>query len=269
MTKKAFQKIILDFYKKSGRDLPWRRDLTEYKVFVSEIMLQQTQVDRVVPKFEAFLAAFPDWQSLAEAPVSQVLSLWQGLGYNRRALNLKRAAELVSTLHKGILPQNMEELLALPGVGPYTAAAIMAFAFNQPATVIETNIRAVFIYHFFKQAKKVTDKTLLPYITKMIDEHKSREWYWALMDYGSMLKKQVGNSNIQSAHYTKQSKFEGSERQVRGEVLKYVVKSEGGVTQAQILKMVKRAPEKVLAKIEELKKEGFISQQGHKIKAVS
>jgi len=196
MTTKAFQKVIWRFFAQNGRDLPWRRTKNPYKILVSEIMLQQTQVERVIPKYAEWLARFPTAATLATAARATVLTTWRGLGYNRRALALKRAAE--SIVARGKFPREVAEILELPGVGPYTAGAIAAFAFNEPVVMIETNIRTVFIHHFFSDQKNVRDSELLPLIEKTLPRLKPREWYWALMDYGSHLKKEVGNLGRQS-----------------------------------------------------------------------
>ena len=183
-------------------------------------MLQQTQVERVIPKYEAFLKAFPDVFSLAKASTSSVLALWVGLGYNRRALYLKRTAEAIVELYRGIFPKTEKELQALPGIGAYTAAAICAFAYNQSVVCIETNIRRVYIHEFFPGRDEVSDKELFPHIEASVYHENPRQWYWALMDYGSHLKKSGVNPNRRSAHYAKQSTFIGSVREVRGAVIR-------------------------------------------------
>ncbi len=252
-----FQKDILSFYKKEGRDLPWRQTTDPYNILVSEIMLQQTQVDRVIPKYLAFLKKFPTVKALAKAKQSDVLVLWSGLGYNRRALNLKRAAEAIMEKHKGKFPQTIEELQTLPGVGPYTARAVATFAFNQPHVFIETNIRSVFIYFFFKNKKDVHDTTILKKIEKALYVKNPRMWYWALMDYGSMLKKQVKSLNARSAHYSKQSAFVGSERQVRGAVVAVLVRQKK-VPLKRLYENLPFGAERIDRVITALEKEGFV-----------
>lgn len=219
------------FYKTGKRKLPWRRTRDPYKILVSEIMLQQTQVERVVPYYKAFLKAFPDARALSRAPLSSVLGVWSGLGYNRRAQYLHRSAKQLaaempkkgemngsSTPFFGI---SAAELQNLPGVGPYTAAAVRAFAFNEPTVFVETNIRTVFLYHLFSSRtvleEKVSDKELLPLVEAALRKSKMepRDFYAALMDYGSYLKRQGVRVNSKSKHYAKQSKFEGSARQKR------------------------------------------------------
>lgn len=220
----SFQKIVWDYYRKNKRSFPWRETIDPYAIMVSEIMLQQTQAERVVPKFTAFMQKFPTPEVLAKASLTDVLSMWQGLGYNRRALFLKRSAEEVVSKHSGKIPNTLESLTALPGIGPYTAGAILAFAFNEPTIFIETNIRTVFIHHFFKNSRtKISDEKLLPHITQSLDKKRPRDWYSALMDYGAHLKSILPNPSRKSTGHTKQSKFKGSHRELRGQILKYVL----------------------------------------------
>lgn len=223
------------YYAEHARSMPWRYPEPDgtfdaYKIMVSEIMLQQTQVARVVPKFNEFVRVFPTITTLAEAELGDVLVLWSGLGYNRRARFLWQAAQYVVMHYGGIMPASVDELVKLPGIGKNTAAAIAAYAYNQPVVFIETNIRTVFIHHCFNNADSVTDPEIitraLAALPDIADPESSdyadalyRHWYWALMDYGSHLKATVGNPNKISKHYTKQSKFEGSRRQIRGKVL--------------------------------------------------
>lgn len=222
-----FQNYLLRWFTRHGRhELPWRQSYHPYHVLVSELMLQQTQVDRVIPKFLDFISALPTIQKLAQAPTSQVITLWQGLGYNRRALNLQKTARKVTTDFNGEIPQSIQKLESLPGIGPYTASAVRAFAFNQPTVVIETNIRAVYIHHFFPQKTKVADEELLPLIQQTLPTDNPREWYGALMDYGSYLKKVLPNPSRRSKMHTKQSRFKGSNRQLRGSILREVSEQE-------------------------------------------
>lgn len=188
-------------------------------------MLQQTQVDRVIPKYQAFLKKFPTVKKLAEASLQEVLLMWSGLGYNRRALYLHRVAQTVVERYKGVFPNDAETLETLPGIGPYTSRAIATFSQDASYTFIETNIRRVFIYTFFPKSVVVSDSELVPYIEASLPKKKSvREWYWALMDYGSRLKSETANPNRRSAHYTKQSAFKGSVRELRGEFLRQCMK---------------------------------------------
>ena len=210
---------IYSFYRAQGREFSWRSELSPYRVLVSEIMLQQTQTGRVEEKFTNFVGRFPDFSSLAKAPFSQVLRYWKGLGYNRRAKYLHDIAGLVADQFDSVLPDDPEVLVQFPGIGKATTASICVFAFNQPHAFIETNIRTVFIHFFFPDRSGVADAEIMDLVEQTIDRDNPRDWYYALMDYGVMLKKTVGNLSRKSSAYRKQSRFEGSDRQLRGKIL--------------------------------------------------
>ncbi len=221
-----FITILWQFYDKNQRLLPWRQaekdgQYDPYKILVSEIMLQQTQVERVIPKYEAFIVRFPTVRSLAEAPLADVLELWTGLGYNRRARYLHDAAK---SLRDSPFPSGINALTDLKGVGYNTAAAVLTYSYNQPYSFIETNVRTVYLWHFFKDATAISDSLLLEKVEATIDKKKPREFMWAIMDYGTHLKK-TGIKNISdSKHYRKQSIFKGSLRELRGEVVRLAQK---------------------------------------------
>jgi A/G-specific adenine glycosylase len=257
---RSFRRKILAHYEKHGRDLPWRKRVTPYRVLVSEIMLQQTQVDRVIEKFREFLAAFPDFASLAAAPLPKLLKLWSGMGYNRRALALKKLAQKVVEEHRGRLPSEPEGLLTLPGIGPYTAGAIAAFAFNKPVVFLDTNVRRVFIHEFFGDREGVHDDELRPLIERTLDRGNSCRWYNALMDYGTLLKQEHGNPNRRSAHYSRQSPFENSNRQVRGAILKALVQGRP-LTGAVIIRKTGLDADRVRKNLEALSREGFLAKR--------
>jgi len=261
MQKRSFQKIIYDYYDARGRDLPWRKCMNPYRVLVSEIMLQQTQVDRVIQKYREFLAAFPDFPTLAKAPNAKLLKVWSGMGYNRRALSLKALAQKVMSEYQGRLPSGPEELIALPGIGKYTAGAVSAFAFNKPVVFMDTNIRRVYIHGFFQDRENIHDDELIPLVEQTMDRMNPRKWYNALMDYGTMLKQKHVNSNRKSAHYVRQSPFENSNRQVRGKILKSII-AQSPLTTAQIVKATGIEPERIRKNLAQLAKEGFIVKTG-------
>jgi A/G-specific adenine glycosylase len=219
-----FQKTIIDYYKEHGRDLSWRKTSNSYHIVVSEIMLQQTQVPRVTIKYQEFLDRFPPWESLANATFAEVLEQWSGLGYNRRAKFLHQIAQKVVTEFNGVLPDDPIILETFPGIGKATAASIVVYAFGKPILFIETNVRRVFIYHFFKDKENISDKEIESFVESTLDKKNPKEWYWALMDYGTYLATQIENPNRKSKHYSKQSKFEGSVRKVRGEILRQLIK---------------------------------------------
>jgi A/G-specific adenine glycosylase len=258
---KIFQKKIHDHYDAEGRDLPWRKRVNPYRVLVSEIMLQQTQVERVMVKFAEFLAAFPGFPSLAEAPNAKLLKVWSGMGYNRRALALKSLAQKVMSDYQGRLPSDPEKLIELPGIGKYTAGAVSAFAFNKPVVFMDTNIRRVYIHEFFQDRENILDSELIPLVEQTLDRENPRKWYNALMDYGTMLKQKHVNPNRKSAHYIRQSPFENSNRQVRGAILKALVDG-SGFSAAQIAKKAGMDPERVKKNLVQLVEEGFVRKQG-------
>ncbi len=260
MTAAAFQKIILDHYRKHGRkNLPFRTNRTPYRVLVSEIMLQQTQVERGIEKFNEFMNVFPDFESVAHAPLPKLLKVWQGLGYNRRALALQKCAQIVMEKFHGELPDSESELIDLPCIGPYTAGAIRVFAFNKPAVMIETNIRTVFLHFFFRNKKNVHDDDIRKLVEKMMYKRNPRMWYDALMDYGVKLKKELPNPSRNSRHYTKQSKFDGSLRQARGAVLKTLVNARQ-LSERQVITSVKLDPLRVKTALDQLVREGFVTR---------
>lgn len=256
MTKKSFQNKIYKHFAENGRKLPWRITTDPYKILVSEIMLQQTQVARVIPKYTAFVKAFPTARKLAQAPIADVLKLWQGLGYNRRALLLKKTAEFITKEYAGEFPDTYDELLDLPGVGPYTASAIMSFAYNKPTCMIETNIRAAYLHTFFKDKKGISDKELMPLIEKYQDTSNPRQWYNALMDYGAYLKETLPNPSRKSSHHIIQSRFEGSMRQVRGAIIRLYTENPKS-TKRTILSELPYTREVKEAQYNKLKEEGF------------
>jgi A/G-specific adenine glycosylase len=256
-----FQERIYQHYHQYSREFSWRKTDDPYHILVSEIMLQQTQTSRVISKYEQFIAAFPDFQSLAQASFRDVLAVWSGLGYNRRALMLKKIAETVVNDFHSHLPSSIDELMKLPGIGIYTASALCAFAFNQPTVLIETNIRTVFIHFFFNNRKNVRDAELIPLIEQTLDRSNPKEWYYALMDYGVTLKKQYTNPSRRSAHYYKQSPFKGSNRQIRGMILKTLV-THSALTEQELIQELDIPPQRVQPVIGQLHKEGLVKKKG-------
>jgi len=259
-----FRETIYQHYADHGRTMPWRASRDPYHILVSEIMLQQTQVERVLSKYEQFIAIFPDFFSLAQAPLRDLLSVWQGLGYNRRAISLQRIGQRVVAEYGGKLPDSVETLQTFPGVGPATAGAICAFAFNQPTAFIETNIRRVFIHCFFPGRNGIKDKEILPLVEGTLDTSQPRTWYFALMDYGAMLKEMSANPNRRSAHHTRQPPFDGSNRQIRGLILKLLLEN-STATEGELLRAVGRSPDLVKKIISQLVKEGFIRKTGKRL----
>ena len=248
-----------------------------YRILVSEFMLQQTQVERVIHFYKKFLRTFPSVEALARAPFRTVLSHWQGLGYNRRAKCLHAAAKRIDAEFGGTVPHSVDALKSLSGVGPYTARAVAAFAFNAPEVFIETNIRTVFLHHCYAsllpacagrqkaRMRKVTDAELLPLVKKALKKSKMppREFYAALMDYGARLKHSGLRLNAKSTHYVKQSRFEGSARQLRGAIVRELLK--GPVTLSLLTKHLSpKSGGEVKLQAEQLVREGLLKQIGRR-----
>lgn len=257
------QQAILEYYQKNARVFPWRETTDPWEILVSEVMLQQTQADRVEARFLPFLERFPTPEVLASTSQADLLLAWQGMGYNRRALNLQRAATHIVEVWNGEIPEDPEQLRELPGIGPNTAAAICVYAFNRPEVYIETNIRRIFIHHFFGDTEGVSDIELLPLVEEHLWRENPRIWYSALMDYGTMLKRSTPNPNRRSKHYSRQSKFSGSRREVRGKILKHLL-AVGTATMEEITASIIPHEHDLASILEDLCREGFLVREGAK-----
>ncbi|HYF10648.1 MAG TPA: A/G-specific adenine glycosylase [Candidatus Paceibacterota bacterium] len=256
--------MILAHFRAHARAFPWRETRDPYRILVSEIMLQQTGVERVRGYYARFLERFPTVEALARAPLNEVLRLWQGLGYNRRAKYLREAA---IAMKAGGFPRDAAGLCALPGIGPYTASAIAAFAYGTPEVLIETNIRAAYLHHFFPRAKAVPDKKILPLIEKTLYKKDPRTWYYALMDYGAHLKSREINPSRRSAHHKKQAAFKGSNRELRGALLRHLA-SRKSLSREVLFKKAAplgRSGEEIDRALAALAKEGFVRISGRSV----
>lgn len=260
----TFREIIYDFYNKHRREFPFRNKIEPYYVLVSEIMLQQTQTSRVSQKFLEFIEKFPNFKALANANLDDVLKEWQGLGYNRRAVALKDIAEKIINQYNGKLPADVEILKTFPQIGHNTASSIVSFAFNKPTFFIETNIRRVYIYFFFPGRDNVDDKEIMELLKRTSDIQNPRKWYYALMDYGVMLKKTHPELNKRSKHYRKQKKFKGSSRQLRGKVLKLVLKN-SDIKIDDLYNQLNFETKRIDKVINQLEKEGFLKKTDNHI----
>ena len=258
-----FQQMVMSYYEQHGRDLEWRNTTDPYHILVSEIMLQQTQVERVTRKFPEVIRSFPDFAALAAAPLADILAVWQGMGYNRRAIALQKCAIRVMTDYQGSLPDDPDTLATFPGIGRATAASIAAFAFNIPVVFIETNIRRVFIHFFFPHSEKVCDAEILPLVERTLYRENPRVWYWALMDLGSSLKNTVSNPNRRSAHYSRQSSFEGSDRKIRGNILTILLE-EHFMEEKEFVVRLAEDPYLIKRILDTLESEGFIQCKGNR-----
>ena len=262
-----FQRKVKAMGEEHHRELPWRYIDDPYAVLVSEVMLQQTQVKRVLDYWPRFMRTFPSIDALASSEVSLVLEMWQGLGYNRRALALRKSAEICSRDYKGNLPVSYDELVALPGIGPATAAGVLSFALQKPSMYLETNVRTVFLHELFPGECDVHDKLIEPLVRLSCPSVDPRSWYYALLDYGAYLKATNPNPSRRSKHHSKQSKFEGSRRQKRAEILRMVLTSEG-MAEPQIVRELadferehkREAPDESLVEdiLSDLLSEGFL-----------
>ncbi len=259
-----FQRIIFQYYEKNARDLPWRSTHDPYRILVSEIMLQQTQVERVLVKYDEFLGTFPDFASLADSDLRTVLRVWKGLGYNRRALSLHAIAQRVVCEFGGLLPASPTTLRTFPGIGQATAGALAAFAFHRPTVFIETNIRRVFLHLFFPERSGVRDTEILPLVEKTLDGERVRTWYYALMDYGVMLKKEIRNPNRRSAHHHRQAAFADSNREIRGLILKALL-DHAALSDDDLLKAVGKHRDRTGILLDALVQEGFIERRGNMV----
>lgn len=259
----TFQTEILTYYQEHRRKMPWRETDDPYRILVSEIMLQQTQVDRVLKKYSEFITKYPNFFTLASASLRDVLAAWQGLGYNRRAVSLRTIAQRVITDFGGTLPDSREILQTLPGIGPATAGAVCVFAFQQRLVFIETNIRRVFLHFFFPNRFGVKDSEIRPLVAATLRDD-VREWYYALMDYGAALARTTANPNQRSAHHHRQTPFQDSERQIRGKILRALV-AEPHLTEARLIAQVGKEETRTRRVIRALMEEGFVQWDGDQL----
>lgn len=258
----ALREKIWRYYREYGRSFPWRDTDDPYRIFVSELMLQQTQTERVLKKYGPFVETFGSFAELAEAPLAGVLQMWSGLGYNRRALGLKESAAIIHRDYGDEVPTGTADLLRLPMVGPATTGSLQAFVHNLPSVFIETNIRRVIIHFFFKDREEVRDREVLEYAADLLDTKNPRHWYYALMDYGVYLKYAVPNPNRKSAHYQRQAPFENSDRQIRGALLSLLVRN-GGMSIGQLHDALARFEYSRVEKcLRHLEDEGFLAAEG-------
>jgi A/G-specific adenine glycosylase len=260
MNIEEFRRIILSNYQEAGRDFPWR-GANPWGVMVSEFMLQQTQTERVIPYWERWMKLWPAPHVLAEASMEKALREWSGLGYNRRCKYLKECAAIIAREKDGKIPGTPETLLPLPGIGPYIAGAISCFAYNYPAVFIETNIRSTMLHFFFSDRTDVKDSEIFPILESALDREDPRRWYYALMDYGAALKKLIPNPNRRSAHYIRQSPFEGSFRQARGKVLRALIAA-GPVSAGEIEKKSGLEKDELYRVLDVLEKESMVAEAG-------
>ena len=268
----AFTALVREQGSLHYRSLPWRDTSDPYAIWISEVMLQQTQVSRVEGRWEEWLRRFPSVGALADAQLNEVLVVWQGMGYNSRAKRLQECAQIICQEHGGVIPRGYDELVALPGIGPATAAGIRAFAYDEPGVYLETNVRSVFIHELFPEREQVADSELIPLGSQTCPPagQDVRGWYYALLDYGAHLKKTLPNPSRRSKHHSRQSEFQGSNRQKRSFVLRCVLESPQTALQLQealdafelAAGRPRVAPAELSRILEKLEEEGLIQQKG-------
>lgn len=258
---KEFSSFILSFYEKHGRVFAWRQTSDPYRIHLSEVMLQQTQTSRVQPKYELFLSLWPTFKELSEATLEELLFNWKGLGYNRRALNLRKSARLTEQWGWTI-PNDPKAIASLPGVGKATSAALLAFCYQERSIYLETNIRRVLLTCFFHECEGVKDKELEALLGELASlQSDIKSWYYALMDYGVLLKHLLPNANTRSAHYTKQGTFEQSNRQIRGALI-HLLSDTGGKDERALHSILNAfEPERITYCLKQLQREGFVQER--------
>ena len=256
-----FHKTVISFYETGKRNFPWRGNISPWGIMVSEFMLQQTPVERVIPFWEKWMNRWPSIKDLAGASMADVLAEWNGLGYNRRGYFLKRSAEMIVHYYDGRVPGVPQNLLPLPGIGAYMAGAIACFAYNYPSVFIETNIRSAVLHNFFVGQYNVKDKDIMPILDMAMDRKNPRKWYYALMDYGADIKKKNVNPDRRSAHYKQQSPFKGSFRQARGKILKTLITTGSGNVE-ELCMMTSIEMDQLCKALLILKKESLIYETG-------
>ncbi|MDR2194054.1 MAG: A/G-specific adenine glycosylase [Treponema sp.] len=265
-----FKSTVYSFYEQYGRTFPWREHTEPWGVLVSEYMLQQTQTERVIPYFERWMRRWSTPEALHTASLEEALSEWVGLGYNRRCRFLKDCARIITEDYGGRVPAVPEVLRSLPGIGAYTAGAIACFAYNYPSVFIETNIRAAVIHFFLDATESVSTETprliadrdvssILEAALEGETRKNPRLWYWALMDYGANLKKIHVNPNRKSAHYSKQSKFKGSLRQIRGGIIRTLTR-EGASTLETLLHNTAAREQNLYRALDSLQKDSLVCE---------
>lgn len=266
----TIQTTVLDWYKTNKRNLPWRSTRDPYHILVSEIMLQQTQVSRVIPKYEEFLKRFPTVGKLASVSSAEVIRAWKGLGYNRRALNLQRAARVIVGEHNGKVPSDLEALRELPGIGRYTAGAIRNFASGIDTPAVDTNVKQ-FLDHFVPASAARTENDYYDLAEQLMPEGKAREWLHAVMDYSALVLKsnKVTGSTLR-VEPRKSEPFVGSNRYLRGRIIDRLrdQAQTASALFAAIAKPIDVEQGRFQALVTALQSEGFLTRKGRTLRLV-
>lgn len=251
----SFQQKILQYYQKNKRDLPWRHTTDPYSILLSELMLQQTQVSRVIEYYTKWLHTWPTIQHLSKANRKDVLQAWIGLGYNTRGINLHKASQIIVEHYNGDVIAAMDDYKKIPGVGKYTSQAVKIFSTNADIITVDTNIRRIFI-HEFNLPQDISDSKLWSIAQYCLPKGKSRQWHNALMDYGAtyLTSKKTGISPK-----TTQSTFEGSDRQIRAQILRDLLTKP--LTLQDLTNQYNHSSDRLLKILEKMKKQEIIKQE--------
>ena len=253
----SFSQYIWQWYASHKRDFVWRETSNPYYILLSEMMLQQTQTHRVLPKYHLFVDTWPTLKDLSTASLTDVLYAWKGLGYNRRAKALHTIA-IKSKEYNYTLPNDETLLLTFPMIGPATSSAIRSFAYGEKSIYLETNIRRLIIHHFFATSEEVHDKQIREILALLVEHQDDvKNWYYALMDAGVHMKKMGINPNRRSSHYKKQSPFENSHRQIRSTLL-FIITQEGIQKESDLIEKSVFPEDRILTALHSLEQDGLI-----------
>jgi A/G-specific adenine glycosylase len=262
---RRLRRRILTWYRHHGRDLPWRHTADRYAILVSEVMLQQTQVPRVIPKYTAFLHRYPDLESLASAPLAGVLALWSGLGYNNRAVRLRACAQAVAAAtplgERAELPRDVRALETLPGLGPYTARAVLVFAHDTDLAAVDANVRRVLIREL-GLPPDIGLASLQEVAERVLPRGQARDWHNALMDYGAAV---LTARSTGIAPLTRQGPFLGSRRWYRSQLLKLLLEK-GSQRAAGLPRSLGLSHQEVTAIVAALAHDGLLEQRGDTVR---
>lgn len=255
---KQFQKKVLSFYQRNKRILPWRKTTDPYRILVSEFMLQQTQVSRVLSYYRQWINRWPTVNAIAAASLSDILQAWIGLGYNTRAVNLHRAARIIVEKFNGDVLEAMKHYKGIPGIGRYTSQAVQIFSTNADLVTVDTNIRRIFIQEF-ALPPDVVEKDLWKLAEECLPRGKSRIWHNALMDYGA-LHLTARKTGIKPK--TRQSRFESSDRQIRARILRYILKDKLPASELETLLEIEQ--KRLISILEKMISEGIITKRNNR-----
>jgi A/G-specific adenine glycosylase len=261
-TARALQRRVFSWYAEHRRDLPWRRTTDPYAVLVSEVMLQQTQVSRVIPAFERWMARYPTLETLAGAQLRDVLAEWSGLGYNNRAERLRRTAQSVTAAARGAaaLPTTMDALRRLPGIGPYTARAVLIFAHDADLAAVDANVRRV-LTHELALPHDLSPAAVQAVADAVLPKGRARDWHNALMDYGALVL--TGRATGIRAP-RRQTPYEGSRRWYRARTLRLLLEH-GALDLPELAEALGLCEDDTGALVALLERDGLVCRSGARV----